>query len=238
MVEYECFRCGYKAKQRVHMKNHLNRKRICKPIEDDVSIESIKEYYDFEITQISSNFTQKSSFYPQKTTYDDPQKSSLLQQNFLKNPQKSSKIFISNETNLKCEFCNKLCSRSDNLKRHLKTCKKRKETEQLLLLDEDKDKKIEELEKALQLEKEKVNTNIINNNNNSTNIHTTNNTNIIINNLGEENIAYLKSGKFAELLQGIYAAVPKLIQHIHFNPAHPENHNIKFPNKRMGRKIR
>ena len=30
-----------------------------------------------------------------------------------------------------------------------------------------------------------------------------------------------------------YGAVPKLIKHIHFNPEHPENHNIKITNKKL-----
>jgi len=41
-----------------------------------------------------------------------------------------------------------------------------------------------------------------------------------------------KSGHFANLLQGIYGAVPKLIKQIHFDPEHPENQNIKFTNKK------
>ena len=49
MVEYECFRCGYSTNRKSCLKQHLNRKKICKATEDDISIESIKEFYDFEI---------------------------------------------------------------------------------------------------------------------------------------------------------------------------------------------
>ena len=89
--------------------------------------------------------------------------------------------------------------------------------------------KIEKLEKALKIKEN--NTNITNNtiNNNTNN---TINTNIIINNIGEENIKYLKSVDFANLLQGVYGAVPKLIEQIHFNPEYPENQNIKITNKK------
>ena len=216
MGEYKCFRCGYIAQQRVHLKNHLNRKKICKVLYDDMSIEEVKFFYNFEITQNSSK---------------SPQKSSFLVKNILKNPHFSEKSpqkssFFENQ-DLLCKYCSKMYSRIDNLKRHLNTCKKKKESEQLMLLEKElelqyKTKEIEELKKKLE---NKEITNI-------TNINTTNNTNIIINNLGEENIKYLKSGKFAELLQGIYGAVPKLIQQIHFNPEHPENQNIKYPNKK------
>ena len=34
------------------------------------------------------------------------------------------------------------------------------------------------------------------------------------------------------LLQGAFTAIPKLIENIHFNPQHPENHNIKITNKK------
>ena len=55
---------------------------------------------------------------------------------------------------------------------------------------------------------------------------------ININNYGNENLKYLNK-KFLEKLFNIpYASIPKLIKHIHFNPAHPENHNIKIPNKK------
>ena len=64
------------------MRIHLNRKRICKAIEDDVSIESIKEYYGFEITQISQ--IPRNSSLPQTENHDIPQF------HVFKNPQKSS----------------------------------------------------------------------------------------------------------------------------------------------------
>ena len=43
MVYYECFRCGYNTKQKTHFINHLNRKKICNPIYDDMGIEEIKD---------------------------------------------------------------------------------------------------------------------------------------------------------------------------------------------------
>ena len=79
------------------------------------------------------------------------------------------------------------------------------------------------------------------NNNNTNNSTTTNsnnnNTNMInnihINNYGDENLKHLRSKDFANLLSGIYSAVPKLIEKIHFDPEHPENQNIKFTNKKF-----
>ena len=203
MVLYECFRCGYSTKQKTHFINHLNRKNICTPIEDTVEIDEIKKFYGFE----TENIPQKSSLFPQK--------SSLLEKNY--------------NNNLICQFCSKSCSRSDNLKRHLKTCKKKKESE-LLVINQNEEiikmkKKIDELENF------KIQTQ--NNTTNNTNSYNTTNNTININNYGNENIKHLRSKDFAGLLQGIYGAVPNLIKKIHFDPKHPENQNIKFTNKKL-----
>ena len=37
----------------------------------------------------------------------------------------------------------------------------------------------------------------------------------------------------SKLLKIPFGALPKLIKHIHFNPEHPENHNIKITNKKL-----
>ena len=42
MVEYKCLRCGYTAKQKNHLINHLKRKNICRPLLENISIEKIK----------------------------------------------------------------------------------------------------------------------------------------------------------------------------------------------------
>ncbi len=47
---YKCYRCGYVGKQKNHLKNHLNRKNICKPILEDISIEEVKYIYKLETT--------------------------------------------------------------------------------------------------------------------------------------------------------------------------------------------
>ena len=44
---------------------------------------------------------------------------------------------------------------------------------------------------------------------------------------------YITGDYISKLLKIPYGAVPKLIKHIHFNPEHPENHNIKITNKKL-----
>ena len=47
MVCYICKRCGYIGTQKSNIKNHLNRKNICLPLLEDISIEDMKKMYGF-----------------------------------------------------------------------------------------------------------------------------------------------------------------------------------------------
>ena len=77
--------------------------------------------------------------------------------------------------------------------------------------------------------------NTTNNNDNSTN--TTNNIEtqnvIIVNSFGNENTEYLTDRIVSKLIKdGPFTCLPKIIERIHFNPEHPENHNIKVTNQK------
>ena len=101
MVYYECQRCGYNTTLRGNIKQHLNRKNICEPILDNISIEEMKEIYNLnETSKITSN-NSNSLICPSKK---------------LQKPQK-------NVVNNQCSYCCKEFSRIDNLNRHLKKCK-------------------------------------------------------------------------------------------------------------------
>jgi len=226
MVDYSCLRCGYIASQKINLKHHLNRKNVCKPILEDISIEEVKKYYGFEI---SSKVPQNASKSPHFSSKKSPQKSS-------KNPQKSS-ILKKNSSKIlnfedckECSYCFKRFSRIDNFKRHLTTCKKKKSAEVELL--EKKDNEIHELKEMVEklLTENKRNTNISNSNNNS---HNTTNNIININNYGDEDTKYITSDYILKLLKNRPAkTIPELIKYTHFNTEHPENQNIKITNKK------
>ena len=232
MVEYLCYRCGYIASQKCNLKNHLNRKNICKPILDDISIEDVRTYYKLENStklhnspQNLHNSPQFSTKSPQNDFHNSPQNLHNFPQ-FSTIPPQFSTI---EESKYSCLYCNKVLSRSDSLQRHMTICKKKKECEIITLHNKDieieeKNQQIKELEEKI---KTQGNTNIINNTNNTitNNIH--------INNYGDENLKHLRSKDFANLLTGIYNAVPKLIEKIHFDPEHPENQNIKYTNRKQ-----
>jgi hypothetical protein len=60
------------------------------------------------------------------------------------------------------------------------------------------------------------------------------NTNIVLNAFGKENMSYITNDYIKGLIsKGPINSIPQLLQHIHFNPEHQENHNIKIPNKKL-----
>ena len=238
MVDYNCLRCSYNAKQKINLVRHLNRKNVCKPILEDISIEEVKFMYGFEINskslQNNSNLTPNhSKITPTGLT---PNCSKLLQ-NYSKTAPKCSILLQNSSSNAICEYCLRTYSRNSNLTKHLKTCKKKMANEN------EKDKKIEELIKNQEEMKEQMkemveklliekgNTNITNNTNN--NSHNTTNNIININNYGDEDTKYITSDYILKLLKNRPAkTIPELIKYTHFNEEHPENQNIKITNKK------
>ena len=124
--------------------------------------------------------------------------------------------------NNQCSFCGKTFQHKQSKYKHEKeNCKVKKE-QSLIKYQETK---IEELEKALI----KAGTTNITNNNNTQN----NTINININNFGKENLDYITYKDIKKhLTAGPYGAIRRLIQLVHYNKKHPENHNIAITNKK------
>jgi len=60
------------------------------------------------------------------------------------------------------------------------------------------------------------------------------NVNIVVNSFGHENIDHLTDQIICKLIKTApFTSVPLLIEKIHFDPEHPENHNIKITNKKL-----
>ena len=230
MVTYICNRCGYVNKHKGNFKNHLNRKNICKPTLDDISIEEVKFYYGFEIKE---NYSTKIHQNPPKSTkthqidiHQNPPKYTKMVKKIHQNPPKSTK-------NYACKYCNRIFSRSDSLNRHYTRCKGKKEAETLVISQNEEmikmKKEIEELKNfKIQTQNNTTNNTSNNNSHNNTNMSK----NIIINNYGDENIKHLKYKDYVDILSSKYMCVPNLIEKIHFDSEHPENQNIKYTNKK------
>ena len=71
------------------------------------------------------------------------------------------------------------------------------------------------------------------NHTNSHNIETHQNINININSFGNENTDYLDDKAILACISKVYKSIPSLLEKIHFDPKHPENHNIKITNKKL-----
>jgi hypothetical protein len=121
-----------------------------------------------------------------------------------------------------CSICQKNFSHSSSLYRHRAKCKKMevKETPNIDILQ----KENEELRKEIELLKK-------NQNNNTTNIQTQNIINIKC--FGNENMEYITDKVILQCIGKVYGSIPMIIERIHFDPEHPENHNIKIPNKKL-----
>ena len=72
-----------------------------------------------------------------------------------------------------------------------------------------------------------------NHNTTNTNNIETQNINIIIKAFGNENTDYLEDKAILECISRVYKSIPSLLEKIHFDPKHPENHNIKITNKKL-----
>jgi hypothetical protein len=73
------------------------------------------------------------------------------------------------------------------------------------------------------------------NNSNNTILHNieTQHITININAFGNENVDYIDNQTMLACIGRVYKSIPSLLEKIHFDPKHPENHNIKITNKKL-----
>lgn len=143
------------------------------------------------------------------------------------------------DTLFQCSSCNKYFFGRDGLSHHKKICPSRKNDNDKMqnnidYLTEKFEKEKEELTKVFEKQMEKMiqicsknNINTQNNCKNQTNY------NIHINTFGKENLDYITNDFLQNCVNKIYDSVPTILQKIHFDPEHPENHNIKVTNKKL-----
>ena len=272
-MKYTCLRCGIDFKQKCHLENHLNRKNICEPILEPMSMDEVKKHYGFEIItenapkcskmlQSGSKMLQSGSKTLQNAPtqiHPDFEGGSKMLHLAPKSKSGSSKMlhfahFLDEPevcSEFKCKYCFKIYSKNSNLNKHLKSCKKKTHVEnnkdiKIKGLEEKVDKLVETMNILLEQKNNSETNNTTNNNNNTTNNSNSNNTNnnnnncnndnsmnIHINNYGCENKDYITKDYLIKLLKEPFQAIPKLIEYTHFNKDHPENQNIKLPNKKQ-----
>jgi hypothetical protein len=149
----------------------------------------------------------------------------------------------------KCNYCNKVFTRTDNLSRHIdRYCKKKVDTNEEKLLNY-----IKIIEKEKKNLSKKVEDLLIKSTTITNNKTINMQQNVIINSYGKENLNYLTTKYLTtkylttkylttkylttKYLTGLihrpFDSVQSLLKTIHFNPKHPENHNIKISNKKQ-----
>ena len=243
MVLYECERCGkFKTEIKTHYLRHLRRKNICKPSKNNISTETLLEQIiNKKYNKLPQNAPKKGVYcpkLPQNAPNDD-----FIAQNCPKMPQKKGYIQYTKNEYI-CKYCQKPFNRSYHLKRHEGSCRERKieNNVQNNLLDFFKEQ-MAEMKEAHQKDreawqKEKIEMrkeieNLLERVGNVTNTINIKEQNIILNNYGHENLDYISRNYMNNLLKIPFGALPKLLKHIHFNPKHPENHNVKITNKKL-----
>jgi len=152
---------------------------------------------------------------------------------------KKHQLRVSNNAKMfECTACKKKFSHSSTLYNHKSKCKVISETtllkDEMTKMREEFEKEREEMKAQISLLLDKQAGTTTNTNSNNTNIENQNNTiNININAFGSENTDYLDDQAILQCIDRVYKSIPALLQKIHFDPQHPENHNIKITNKKL-----
>lgn len=151
-------------------------------------------------------------------------------------------------TRFPCSVCGKKLSTRQSLHVHKVSCKAAANTKETL-----HQQQINEMKQAFEKErqemklafeqsmKEQINEILekhagTTNNNNTTNNNSkigTQNITININAFGSENTDYIDDKAIMACIGRVYKSIPSLLEKIHFDPKHPENHNIKITNKKL-----
>jgi hypothetical protein len=152
--------------------------------------------------------------------------------------------------NFECKLCKKQFTTATNMYRHMRSACDVKKSEDIrrdkiyerLLELEEKTKKIDMLEKennklkkkVVSLEKnaikvsKTVNNNIINNNTKNINNGIVTNINLI--GYGKEDLSKIDKNEILRAIQSGFDSTIKLTETMHFNPKHPEYHNVYITN--------
>ena len=129
---------------------------------------------------------------------------------------------VKNIKKFKCQYCNSFFNTLPSKRRHeLHRCNvfKKQLSYEDLYKKAEKEKK--EFKKQIEKLIEKVGTTTINNTQN-----------IQLNSYGKEDLSHITDHMKTQLLSMPYAAIPKMIESVHFNDKKPENQNIVYTNKK------
>jgi hypothetical protein len=233
MVVYECYKCGYNNKDITKMRNHLNRKNICKSIRLDINLIVCKGY-------ILGGLSYNNYLMNYEHLMSNNEHSPNITEKIHKSFEDLYSIF-------KCEYCNKKYKHIQSLNRHNKHCsiilqqiKYHKSpdnlvqilTEQLKIMQIELQNKDKQHTTQLKSKDKQINSLIKKAGNTTTNMTNTVN-NIIINAYTKPDLSFITYDNIVGCIRKKCDAYPKLIEMIHFNIDQPQNHNIYISNARL-----
>ena len=155
----------------------------------------------------------------------------------------------------KCEVCKFECERPAHLRRHISSTKHKSnvydkmcgdnfasksndnEVIQKLELQEQRamiyilQERIANLEQKMNENGIVTNHNITNNNVTNHNVTNTINISLSPHEFGREDWSYISDNEILQIMSGVNTCIPNIVQRLHFDIKHPENHNIKIQNK-------
>ena len=227
-MRYICKRCAYGTNIKCNLINHLTRKKACNTIHLDIQRETL-------IEELEQKPSPNPLFLPPEPSFSSLNISTKLND--------SSKVH-------KCEFCNKIFGRLDNLKRHVeKVCKekdkkekaKQEETDLMKQMMAQKDEEMALMRKQIELlmmAQKGRNTNIETQNNTNINSNNTNNiTNIQINGWGEEDRSHLTDKFYRFCYDRPFTSIQRVIEAVFFNPNCPKNWNVMIKDDKSSKAL-
>lgn len=224
MVLYVCDRCGYSSKRLSNFKYHIFKKRICKPLKTNMSIEDVRLQLNHD------------SVTPQRNPLRNP---CNPQRNPSRNPKVTPDVTpevnpVVNSIIYKCTYCDKRFRKRQHRYRHEKyNCKLKSISDKHNITNINTTNNIDNSNIN-----NSVNTDnrIQNNINNIDNIdNSTQNIEIHLNYFGNEtnDDEILTHDFLLNILKNPETCFRKIINQLHMNKEHPENGNMRITNKKL-----
>ena len=230
MVNYQCYRCGYTISNKSKIINHFNRKNSCKPKLININLDECKQY-------ILDGLSYEEYLETIKSQQKNNNNTSSIQ-------QKNNKMSTKGE--YKCKFCEKILTYKQSYYRHLKTCKEKKQEDEVKdsmielvkLLNKKLDEKDNELnkrdnelnkrDKQIDKQNKQIDELIKKAGISNSTINVQNNIKLL--SYTDTDRSHLTDKDILKCLKHSNFCIPYLIKKIHFDENKPENHNVYISN--------
>ena len=216
MVNYQCYRCGYTISNKSKIINHFNRKNSCKPILNKINLDEYKQY-------VLDGLSYEEYLETIKSQYKNNNDASFIQ-------QKNNKMSTKGE--YKCKFCEKILTYKQSYYRHLKTCKEKKQDDEvkdsMIELVKLLNKKLDEKDKELSKRDKQIDELIKKAGISNSTINVQNNIKLL--SYSDTDRSHLTDKDILKCLKHSNFCIPYLIKKVHFDVNKPENHNVYISN--------